>query len=689
MRKIFPLLLLAGAANAVEWQTETRVLHSLADGVDAVKPHLWKMEVESVERDGVNVWAVKSGVTDYPGISFKLDPPQDWSGHGGLAIDIRNTGLETLRIAYRVDDNPAADGHRHCRGGDVTILPGEGGTYVMPFGPAPQSLGMKVLPGPQLLPGANVMASGGWADFSYAHIVNYCVYLVRPSQEHTFTLSNIRLVPGQEVNYENLLDAFGQYTRQEWPGKMKSADDLVAQRDAEAAQLAANPALPGRDKFGGWADGPQLEATGFFRTAKFNGKWSLVDPEGRLFLSVGPCSVGVNNTTVYTGREQMFSVKPADDPVLAKHLYKKAPWESFEGDAIDFFRANLERKYGADWSARFKDVTLARLPAWGCNTIAGFSGWEWNANGRVPYVFTLWVWGRHKTLGRLPDPFDPQYAIDVRDTLNSIPENVRRDPWLIGYFVNNEEWYGHATGRERHMIPLNALNRGAADSPAKNRLVEMLKEKHGDIGKLNAAWQTNFETWDALSAPYTPPNPLPEALAADLSAFLDLWVRTYYGIVRAGINAASPNHLYLGCRYVGTLPPEVLAAGVDLHDVLSFNIYQTIPSLPIAEGLDKPIVIGEFHFGATDTGLPPAALLNVADQASRAANYITYLRALWDNPNFVGAHWFQYYDQPLTGRPMDGENGNIGFVSITDTPYPELLEAVKTAHAEMYDYRFK
>jgi hypothetical protein len=29
-----------------------------------------------------------------------------------------------------------------------------------------------------------------------------------------------------------------------------------------------------------------------------------------------------------------------------------------------------------------------------------------------------------------------------------------------------------------------------------------------------------------------------------------------------------------------------------------------------------------------------------------------------DHPSFVGAHWFQYTDQPLTGRTLDGENYN-------------------------------
>jgi len=52
-----------------------------------------------------------------------------------------------------------------------------------------------------------------------------------------------------------------------------------------------------------------------------------------------------------------------------------------------------------------------------------------------------------------------------------------------------------------------------------------------------------------------------------------------------------------------------------------------------------------------------------------------YIRSVTDNPAFVGTHWFQYIDEPLTGRELDGENYNIGFV--TDTPYPERVRAAR------------
>jgi agarase len=40
----------------------------------------------------------------------------------------------------------------------------------------------------------------------------------------------------------------------------------------------------------------------------------------------------------------------------------------------------------------------------------------------------------------------------------------------------------------------------------------------------------------------------------------------------------------------------------------------------------------------------------------------------------------------LVGR-FDGENSNIGFVSQTDTPYYELIEAARQVNSTMYERR--
>lgn len=46
----------------------------------------------------------------------------------------------------------------------------------------------------------------------------------------------------------------------------------------------------------------------------------------------------------------------------------------------------------------------------------------------------------------------------------------------------------------------------------------------------------------------------------------------------------------------------------------------------------------------------------------------------------VGAHWFQYADQPVTGRTLDGENSHTGLVGITDIPFETFTRAVTEAN---------
>ena len=46
----------------------------------------------------------------------------------------------------------------------------------------------------------------------------------------------------------------------------------------------------------------------------------------------------------------------------------------------------------------------------------------------------------------------------------------------------------------------------------------------------------------------------------------------------------------------------------------------------------------------------------------------------------LSAHWFQYLDEPLTGRTLDGENAHMGFVTVADVAYEGLVEAARTAN---------
>jgi hypothetical protein len=126
-------------------------------------------------------------------------------------------------------------------------------------------------------------------------------------------------------------------------------------------------------------------------------------------------------------------------------------------------------------------------------------------------------------------------------------------------------------------------------------------------------------------------------------------------------------------------------------DVVSFNVYA--PDLAGAgdwaflHSVSKPALVGEFHFGATDRGAFGAGLIPVGSQEERAKSYAQYLQSFARDPSWVGAHWFQYVDQPLTGRLFDGENYAVGLVTLTDTPYAELTRAAAEVNRAVYRLR--
>jgi len=102
------------------------------------------------------------------------------------------------------------------------------------------------------------------------------------------------------------------------------------------------------------------------------------------------------------------------------------------------------------------------------------------------------------------------------------------------------------------------------------------------------------------------------------------------------------------------------------------------------ESFNKPCLVGEFHFGALDRGMFAPGRVPAPSQTLRAVMFRDDVNSVLNRPTFAGAHWFKYTDEPLTGRSFGGENYNIGFVSITDTPYPEIAAAARQTLTAAY-----
>jgi len=164
-------------------------------------------------------------------------------------------------------------------------------------------------------------------------------------------------------------------------------------------------------------------------------------------------------------------------------------------------------------------------------------------------------------------------------------------------------------------------------------------------------------------------------------------VERYFEVLSRAARRADPNHLNLGMRWAG-VPPDWAARGMKWFDVYSLNAY--MPKLPLDQSakidrmLAMPVMVGEWHFGALDAGLPASGIGHLKDQPERAKGYRVYLEDAAANPHCVGAHWFTLYDQSCLGR-FDGENYNIGFLDICNRPYAEMSAAAIASHERMYE----
>jgi hypothetical protein len=624
---------------------------------------------------------------DWPGITLKA-PKGKWdlSRFAHIECEVSNRGTEPVQVHLRVD-NPGADGVKSCLTGSVTIEPGKRSRLRVPLSPTPWRLSKPLnLIGMRSAPQASEKLDPG-------DVTQLVVFVARPRFDHRFEIGSVAAGgPSRTIEAGSFLpfiDELGQFIHAEWPGKTRNADDLAASRKVEEADLAAHPGPADRDRFGGFTGGPQLPPGPFFRIEKEKGKWWLVDPDGRLFWSHGVDCVRSGDATPVSDREHYFrALPPAGSPLdrfygtgnWAPHGYYKdhTPYRTY-----DFARANLFRKFGEEWEKASAEAAHRRLRSWGMNTIANWSDGQVARLGRTPYVATIDfsskpLSGSEGYWGKFPDVFDPSFREAIRKRLQGEKGGSIGDPWCIGFFVQNELSWGDDTS-----LAAAALA-SPAEQSAKKAFADDLEAKYGSIEKLNAAWGAGHESWAAFRDSRAAPDR--KKAADDLGDFYSKTAETYFRTIKEELAAAAPGQLYLGCRFAWANDRAVRAAAKHC-DVVSFNRYERgVGDLRLPDGIDRPAIIGEFHFGALDRGMFHTGLVPTASQAERAAAYQAYVESALANPLIVGTHWFQYQDQPTTGRG-DEENYQIGLVDICDRPYPETIKALREVGYALYTKR--
>ena len=214
-------------------------------------------------------------------------------------------------------------------------------------------------------------------------------------------------------------------------------------------------------KYGGAASGPKLKATGFFRTAKFAGRWWLVDPDGHLFLTVGLCSVNLS----------MF-----EDSDVTKAFPNRQAWVK---------------------------ATDRLLRGQGFNTLG-----RWSVADRfrkldppMPYTTTSSIM---KAYAKKRDPkngergfphqcqpvFDPEFATFCDGFAKKLTA-TKEDPWLLGHFTDNEIPFRPDALRNYLKLPKN--------DPGHKSARTFLAKRRKSAKQINKSLRTKFVEYVKLA----------------------------------------------------------------------------------------------------------------------------------------------------------------------------------------------
>ena len=301
-------------------------------------------------------------------------------------------------------------------------------------------------------------------------------------------------------------------------------------------------------------------------------------------------------------------------------------YESPARASMSFPTWNLREKFGkTDFALDYCDFVIRRLDSWGINTLGNWSESLFTSVSRKPYaiVAVSKPAGLPYLSGGFYDSLEPAFADKMREAVAAA-----------------------------FAVPGSALENAAIDPMCIGFFID------------------NELSFPSDTAYYEP----------------------YFKACKEALAAAAPGKLYLGSRFTGLRNSDALwNAAAKWCDVISVNSY--VNSVEVfgrgsyaAPAIDKPLLHSEFNFGTMQRGMFSAGLCPVGDQCERARSFKRVVEGALRHPLFVGAHWFQYRDQPLVGRG-DGENYQIGFVDVCDRTYPKLAEAAREVAEKMYDLR--
>jgi hypothetical protein len=316
----------------------------------------------------------------------------------------------------------------------------------------------------------------------------------------------------------------------------------------------------------------------------------------------------------------------------------------------------------------------------------GLGGWcnpEFHQIKGVPISRDLNIWSWMSGKDRLL--YSPGWEVKADQVVKAQVETLKNNRDLVGYYTDNElNWDDSGAG------PGIYFNHLPPNDPNRLQVTGVIRAVWPRIADFNKDWGTHFKHWNDLDHwPALVDNTAEdrEAYGRLFAAWLSHLARDYFKRTSALVHKYDPNHLVLGVRFRGYAPLEVVRASRGLTDAQSINIYVGDGLLDkemftmIHREAQQPIIITEYSFHALDGRSGDRNTVGfsaqVLDQRARADGYRLMTSRMARVPYIIGGDWFQWMDEPPSGRSSDGEDVNFGIVDVDDRPYSMLTAAIK------------
>ena len=410
--------------------------------------------------------------------------------------------------------------------------------------------------------------------------------------------------------------------------------------------------------------GVTAEPTGFFRVKRLeNGRWHIFDPDGRAVYHKGVGHVRFRGVYCYR---------------------KMPPYGHYE-------KWNREHYPSVD---AWVDETLGRLRKWGFNALGGGCGEEVLRRKAMIYSVSLslscgltvgkgkeglWICPHEGSpCTEFPNVFHPGFPAYCDKVAREKCLPNRSDPWLFGYYIDNElAWWGRGGNP-------TGLFDAVAKLPPEHSARKAAEDFLGRRGLVFGA-------------------DVPDGAKRD---FLRLAAERYFSETTAAIRRHDPNHLILGARFAGLhgADPVVWEVSGKYCDVVTFNCYPWADldrNVVMTRGgpqgeritgafrrrfdcAKRPFLVTEWSFPALDSGLPctSGAGQRFCTQKERAQASELFVRTMMSQPYILGYNYFMWVDEPPEGiSRYFPEDSNYGLVNEKGVPYAELTDTLRSLHA--------